>query len=608
MIARENCPRCGAQVDPEGSCAACLITAAMSRPEAPDLTGAKIGPYEIGRILGQGGVGVVYEAVDTRPTSCRFGHTVALKVLAADFDASDHLVREAQLMASLDHDHIVPVYEVGEDEGIAYFTMKRIDGGRLVTPAGCARRAAEIALAIARAVEFAHRHGILHRDLKPANVLVDSTGRVFVTDFGLAARETLLASAALALGGTPQYMAPEVWKNEPGAASTAADVWGAGAILYELLAGHPPFEGSTLDELQRRVTTESPAPLAGVDPDLAAVCLHCLEKEPSRRYATAGALADDLARVLAREPVSQEARPVGPGGRWLRRIARHPVIAALTVLLLIAALHAIVTALSLSRARDSALRGADATARSLARLTALQFDRYKATVEAAGRDPRIALAMADPASSKGSNECARLLADTLGPDAAPIALWFLVDESGKLLAAAPAPPDVLWGRSFQFRDYYRGVQEQERAQRRSAYVSRVYRSEGNGEYGITIAVALHDAGGRWTGLLAAGLPTGSAFGSIELEESGDDDFTVALLAPRGPERGESETMPGLAFLQHRTLPRGQAPSAGLGDVLGTDRGQSGLVRLVPVRGTPFSVLVHVAYDGPLAGASTPLRR
>jgi hypothetical protein len=102
---------------------------------------------------------------------------------------------------------------------------------------------------------------------------------------------------------------------------------------------------------------------------------------------------------------------------------------------------------------------------------------------------------------------------------------------------------------------------------------------------------------------------GSAFGSIELEDSGDDaDFTAALLAPRGPERGESETVPDLAFLQHRTLPRGQAPSAGLGDVLGTDRGQSGLVRLVPVRGTPFSVLVHVADDGPLAGASTPLPR
>lgn len=129
MSALENCHRCGAQVDSDGSCSACLISAAIIRPEAPDLTGAKIGPYEIGRILGQGGVGVVYEAVDTRPTSCRFGHTVALKVLAADFDASDHLVREAQLMASLDHDNIVAVYEVGEDEGIAYFTMKRIDEG-----------------------------------------------------------------------------------------------------------------------------------------------------------------------------------------------------------------------------------------------------------------------------------------------------------------------------------------------------------------------------------------------------------------------------------------------------------------------------------------------
>ncbi|MEO5727377.1 MAG: serine/threonine protein kinase, partial [Byssovorax sp.] len=479
-------------------------------------------------------------------------------------------------------------------------------GGRLPTPARDARRAAEIALSIAQAVEFAHRHGILHRDLKPANVLVDSAGRPFVTDFGLAAREALMTGAALSLAGTPQYMAPEVWRGEPGAASTAADVWGAGAILYELLQGHPPFKASSRGELERQVILDPPPPLAGVHPDLAAVCLHCLEKEPSRRYATAGALAVDLAHFLAGEPVS--ARPLGLGARWLRRAARHPVVTGLSALLFLAALQAVVSALSLSRAREAAFRGADVTARSLARLTALQFDRYKTEVEAAGRDPRIALALANPASSRGSDECARLLMEPFATNTGVVSTWFLLDETGTMVGRAPVGVHDTMGRSFNFRDYFRGAQEHERAHLRTAYVSRVNQSEGDDDYQIAISFAVHDAAERWIGLIAASLPTGSAFGSIELEDPGDEGFTAALLAPRGPERGEPATSPDLVFLQHRTLARGQAPSAGIGDVLGTDLGQSGLVRLVPVRGTPFSVLVHVAYDGLLASASPSLRR
>jgi eukaryotic-like serine/threonine-protein kinase len=596
------CPRCGSTLDTKGACSACLITVAMTPPEAPDLTGSRIGPYEIGSLLGQGGLGLVYEAVDTRPTSCRYGHTVALKVLAADLDAPEQLVREAQLLAELEHDHIVPVYEVGEHEGIAYFTMKRIDGGRLEAPATDARRAAEIALAIAKAVEFAHRHGILHRDLKPANVLVDGAGRAFVTDFGLAARAALTPGAALAPSGTPQYMAPEIWRGDPGAASTAADVWGAGAILYELLRGHPPFQASSWPELELRVTTEPTPPLAGVHPDLAAVCLHCLEKDPAHRYASAGDLALDLARFLAGDPVS--ARPLGLGERWLHRVRRHPVITALSTLLALAALAAVISALSLVRAREAAFRGADVTARSLARLTALQFDRYTAAVEAAGKDPRIARALSDPASSASEEECARLVKETVGP----ISTWCLYDRTGKLLGRAPVGTHNTLGRSFQFRDYFRGAEEHERAHLRTAYVSRAYQSEGDNDYQIAISFAVHDASEHWIGLLAATLPTGAAFGSIELEDPGDNDFTAALLAPRGPERDEPRTSPDLVFLKHRTLRRGQALSAGMGDILGNELDQSGMVRLVPVRGTPFSVLVHVAYDGPLAEASQSLHR
>jgi eukaryotic-like serine/threonine-protein kinase len=198
VSAPERCPRCGADVEPRKPCAACLLAAAMAPPEAPELTGVKFGPYVLGRLLGEGGMGVVYEAVDTR-----FGRTVALKMLIAELDATARPVREAQLAASLEHEHIVPVYEVGEHDGIGYFTMKRVEGGPLATPAPSARRAAELAREMALAVEFAHRHGILHRDLKPASVLVDRAGRAFVTDFGLAARQGPATETAPAPGGTP---------------------------------------------------------------------------------------------------------------------------------------------------------------------------------------------------------------------------------------------------------------------------------------------------------------------------------------------------------------------------------------------------------------------
>jgi serine/threonine-protein kinase len=569
----------------------------------PDLEGEQIGPYAIGRMLGQGGMGVVYEAVDTRPTSCRFQHTVALKILAADLDAPEQLVREAQLLAALEHKHIVPVYEVGEYEGIVYFTMKRIDGGPLTTPAPSPKRAAEIALEIAEAVALAHRHGILHRDLKPANVLVDREGRTFVTDFGLAAREG--PGDALAPGGTPAYMAPEVWRGEPHT-STAVDVWGAGAILYELLAGRPPFEAATLTELKRRVLTEAPPALKGVPADLAAVCLRCLEKDPSRRYATAVGLSADIARFLAGEPVL--ARPLGFGARGLRRAARHPVITALSALLVAAALYAAVIALSLGRAQQAALRAADFAARRTADVTALKFERYTAAVEAAGRDPLVARAAADPASPQASEVCARLLAARDGPTAGPFATWFLLDGDGRMIGHAPNTDRPIVGRSFKFRDYFRGVEELERQGRRDAYVSRVFRSESDDHFEIAISFAVHDDAGRWIGLLAASLPTGSALGSIEFDDPDDERLTAALLAPRGLERGESETNPEPIFIMHRALSRGEALVARADDVLSTDAGGGSLVRLVPVRGTPFSVLVRVAFDDPLTSSAPPGRR
>jgi serine/threonine-protein kinase len=552
-------------------------------------------------------MGVVYEAVDTSPTSCRHNHTVALKILSAEIDAPDHLVREAQLMAALDHPNIVRVYEAGEHEGIAYFAMKRVEGEPLATPAppldragraAHARRAAAIAAQIAQAMEFAHKHTILHRDLKPANVLIEAkTGNVYVTDFGLATREGLAAGAMLSPGGTPRYMAPEAWRGDPRTMTTAVDVWGTGAILHELLTGRPPFDAVLLDDLEQQVTTKAPPALVEVDADLAAVCLRCLEKDPARRYATASELALDLARFLAGDPVS--ARPLGRGARWLRRAARHPVITALCALLVVAALHAVVTAVALGRAQRTALRSADFAARRLADLTAMQFERYAAVVKTAGLDPAAARAMVDPTSTKATDLCVRLLAERSAATAG-FSTWFVLDVDGVMIGRAPEGLHDIMGRSFRFRDYFSGAEEHEKQGLRAPYVSRIYHSEGDDDYEIGISFPVHDAAERWVGLLVATVPTGSTLGAIELDDADNEGLTAALVAPRGLERGERVINPEPIFMVHRALQRGEARPARETDVLGEDTGSGAFVRLVPVRGTPFSVLVRVALEGQLA--------
>jgi serine/threonine-protein kinase len=525
-------------------------------------------------------MGVVYEAFDTV-----LERKVALKILSADLDAPDQLVREARLAAALEHEHIVPVYEVGEHEGIAYFTMKYVGGGPLVSPAPSALEAARTTLTIANAVAFAHRHGILHRDLKPTNVLVEG-GRPFVTDFGLSARETLPIAADLERSGTPAYMPPEVWRAEPGAASTMADVWGLGVILYEQLTGKPPFEAATLGDLGRQVMTEAPPPPRGAPPDLAAICLRCLEKSAARRYSDAGALAKDLAHFIAGDPV--EARPLPVTARLYRRARKHPAIAALGALLAVAAIYAGLTTLSLSRTRSAALHAADATARSIARLTALEFDRYSASVVAAARKPCVAAALSAPDPTAAFASCAEDFGEV------DVDAWFLLEPNATMIGRAPlsgAHPTV--GRSYEFRDYFRGAKELANARREGAYVSHAYRSEGDDIHEIAISSPVYDKG-VWVGVLVTALPTGSVLGSIKFEGAVTEDFTASLLAPRDGSRGDAIREPEPIFILHRGLDRGAILPARATPSSEADTGSDAFVSVVPVRNTPFSVLVHVA--------------
>ncbi len=267
--------------------------------------------YELRQEIGRGGMGVVYKAYDPRLE--RF---VALKmILRGEHAAAEDLSRfrgEAQAIARLAHPNIVPVYDVGEHDGQAYFSMKYVEGTTLAELIDRgplpSRRAATYLLQIALAVHHAHEMGILHRDLKPSNVLIDTTqDQALVTDFGLAKRvaDGVSLTGTGAIVGTPSYMAPEQAGGQ--ASAPAADVYALGAILYEMVTGRPPFQAASAVEILLQVRGEEPVRPrvlnSRIAPDLEFICLKCLEKRPEHRYPSALALADDLRRYLNSEPV-----------------------------------------------------------------------------------------------------------------------------------------------------------------------------------------------------------------------------------------------------------------------------------------------------------------
>ena len=281
----------------------------------PDLRGDErfVGDYELLERVG-GNMGVVYRA---RQRS--LPREVAVKLLLrAGAGDRERFRAEAEAMARLDHPHVARILEVSRCAGAAYFSMEWFPGGtlaaRVVEFPPRPDRAAALVERVARAVHFAHRRGILHRDLKPANMLFDEFDQPRVADFGLAVPLAAAGGQGGGAAGTPAYMAPEQLTGE---VTVATDVYGLGAVLYELLTGGPPHAAPTLSATLERVRASAPTPPARlnprIDPDLDAVCRKCLAADPAGRYGSAADLADDLERY--RQGRATAALPLGPLGR-----------------------------------------------------------------------------------------------------------------------------------------------------------------------------------------------------------------------------------------------------------------------------------------------------
>src|SRR5215831_8665182 len=373
------CRKCGGKIlsdAPEGLCTGCVLETALGifgdtvagvgdpgrvdklergdvAPTSPGKTTARaakllgeLGDYELLEEIGRGGQGVVFRA---RQKS--LNRTVALKVIGlGQWATPAHLKRfrlEAGAAASLDHPCIVPIYEVGERDGQCYFSMKLVEGGQLddviqQRPISI-RQAVELIAKVARTVHYAHEHGILHRDIKPGNILLDGKGEPHLTDFGLArlVESESTVTRTVEVLGTPSYMAPEQAAGNNAKLTSAADVYGLGAVLYQLLTAHPPFAGGTTYETIKLLLESEPRPPRlwnpKIDRDLSTICLKCLEKDSQRRYSSALALAEGLERWLKHKPIlARRTGVIGRGKKWLQRNPTATTLVALSLALLAA--------------------------------------------------------------------------------------------------------------------------------------------------------------------------------------------------------------------------------------------------------------------------------
>ena len=333
---------------------ACSVTIAKNGESVSDNLVVRVGSqpvipgYEIIRELGRGGMGVVYEARQER-----LNRLVAVKVLLggryATAKSQERFKAEVDAIGRMQHPNLIQVFDVGEYDGRMYYSMEYLAGGNLEDRIGNvplpARKAAELLVILADAIEAVHQQGVIHRDLKPANILlttadatnerwgVNGFGIPKISDFGLAKRTDVPSGPTLTehVLGTPTYMAPEQATGFSRQVGPTTDIYSLGAILYRLLIGRPPFVGESVVEIVRQVADADPVPPRILQPlipvDLETICLKCLNKQPAQRYLNASALAEDLRRFLADEPIL--AKPIDWFGRLTKWVRRRPAIAGL---------------------------------------------------------------------------------------------------------------------------------------------------------------------------------------------------------------------------------------------------------------------------------------
>ncbi len=528
-------------------CPACLYAVALEAPR----DSKRFGEYELLERIGRGGMGVVYKARHVRAQQ----HTVALKMILNGELASEAEVRRFQLeveaASALGHENIVPIYNIGEEDGRHYFTMQLMHGGSLADHIDRyredLRQSAKLVSTIAMAMHHAHQRGILHRDLTPANILLDSEGKPHVADFGVAKRigKNGPLTHTGSVVGKPQYMAPEQADPRGKDLTIAVDVYSLGVILYELVTGRCPFEGEDAGEILEKVLhVPSPDPRTfepRIDLDLAAICLRCLEKDPANRYPSAEELARELQRYLNDEPIAKVSR-VKRVWRWCKR---RPLMAALIVecvLLLVVATLAVFSGAAAQEKdrREEVLRANEYAARWVAGTVLYKLNSYHDLVANAARDfPPELFASLRNKEVRLDDEMDLYCRDIFDryrlPDGRTLFdTVFMRDAEGRSRARWPLPPARLdyIRREYGWADFFKGARKLAEARSRSAYISRASVSQTTKKLGIVIAAPIYNENGEPIGVLGTTIETGATLGTLELKDPSDNRHIAMIVGPR----------------------------------------------------------------------------